>query len=506
MEPKKKIGFAGTDGRTFLSAFTVSTAISEYHKKDYLGVVIRGTSSMPEFAKRMNWPIEFIPTKDNTVDSYAQAIVSGIEQDKLDFVIPLPEALLFDGLVDLLISKGFGDKITGLTKEFAFLEGDKARCKEVCKQAGIPVADKWKIVDAKSYKDVLDTCLEYIHQFGGAVLKYPYSAGGKGARIILNTWEINEVYSTLMNDYKKSYKALFKNKPWPLLIESRMSGVEISFTILVDKKGNHVILPTAMDYPERFEGTADKKNPITGGMGAISPHPFETPELISLVEDTIANPIIKYLKENGGLRPCVLYPGCFVSFKLSPTGELIPTKIRVCEINIRPGEPEFQAVVKRIRNLGHIIEGMFTGELDQIKPEVRQDQICLCMALVTGPGGPDGQKGYPWSVTKFEPLEIDIDYFKKKGIQLIPSGMGYSEEKGFFSDGTRIIYMVCNGQVKENLSPAQIAERLRNKLINAYEMGKVRVIPREDPKGNRLDLRKDIGIHYTIAERLGLQK
>ncbi len=99
--------------------------------------------------------------------------------------------------------KGLGGKIAGLTKEFAFLEGDKARCKQVLKDIAVPVADKWTIVDGKSYKDVLSTCLEYIHQFGGAVLKYPYSAGGKGARVILSTWEIEEVYSTLIKDYKK---------------------------------------------------------------------------------------------------------------------------------------------------------------------------------------------------------------------------------------------------------------------------------------------------------------
>ncbi len=291
---------------------------------------------------------------------------------------------------------------------------------------------------------------------------------------------------------------------WPLLIESRMSGVEISFTIFVDKNGNFRILPTAMDYPERFEGTSDKTNPITGGMGAISPHPFETKELIDLASETIAAPIVKYLKENGGLRPCILYPGCFVSFKLDAQGKLRPTKIRVCEINIRPGEPEFQAVVKRVRNLGQLIEAMFKGTLDEVEPEVREDQVCICIALVTGPGGPDGQKGYPWSVTKFEPVEIDFDYFKKKGIQLVPSGMGFSEEKGFFSDGTRIVYMVTNGQVKEGTFPAVVAQRLRSKLLNAFDLGKVRVIPREDPDGNRLELRRDIGIQYEIAERLGI--
>jgi len=503
MESRKKIGFAGTDGRTYLSAYTVSTAISDIYKGNYTGVVIRGTSSMPEFAKILNIPIEFIETKDNSVESYSQAIEKGIKDRKLDYVVPLPEALLFDGLVDMLDKKGLGDKIAGLTKKFSFLEGDKAKCKQVCKDMNIPVADKWCVVDARSYKDVLSVCLDYIHEFGGVVLKYPYSAGGKGARVILNTWEINEVYTTLMKDYKNNYKKMFRNSMWPLLIESRMSGVEISFTIFVDKNGNYQILPTAMDYPERFEGTSDKTNPITGGMGAISPHPFESEELIDMAKETIAAPLVKYLKEKGGLRPCILYPGCFVSFKLNGDGKLKPTKIRVCEINIRAGEPEFQAVVKRVRNLGQLIEAMFKGNLNEIKPEVRDDQICICIALVTGPGGPDGQKGYPWSVTKFEPVEIDFDYFKKKGIQLVPSGMGFSKEKGFFSDGTRIIYMIANGQVKDNTSRSVVAERLRNKLLNAFDLGKIRVIPREDPGGNRLDLRRDIGIQYQIAEQLG---
>ncbi len=505
MKDAKRIGFAGTDGRTYLSAHTVSTATSEKYSGNYIGVVIRGTSSMPQFAKILDLPIEFIPTKDNSVQSYAESIIQGLKNGVLDYVMPLPEALLFDGLVDIVSQQGFSDKIAGLTREFAFIEGDKARCKQVLKDFHVPFADEWTIVDAKSYKDVLSASLNYIHKYGGAVLKYPFSAGGKGSRVILNTWEIEEVYTTLINDYKKSYKSICRNKEWPLLIESRMSGVEISFTIFVDKNGNFRILPTAMDYPERFEGTADKKNPITGGMGAISPHPFESKELIELAEDSIASPIVEYLKQNGGLRPCVLYPGCFVSFKLNGENKLVPTKIRVCEVNIRPGEPEFQAVVKRLRNLGQLIEAMFNGTLDEVEPEIREDQICICIALVTGPGGPDGQKGYPWSVTKFEPVEIDFNYFRKKGIQLVPSGMGYSDEKGFFSDGTRIIYLISNATVKPNESRAKVAEKVRNKLLNSFDMGKVRVIPREDSKGNRLDLRRDIGIHYEIAEKLGVK-
>ena len=149
-------------------------------------------------------------------------------------------------------------------------------------------------MEARDYPAVLKTCLAYLHEFGGAVLKYPYSAGGKGARIMLNTWDIKDVYDGLMKDYKDAYsRGCGKKSPWPLLIEARMSGVEISFTILVDKQGHYQILPTAMDYPERFERPPGLDNPITGGMGSISPHPLESPALLELADDTIARPLIR---------------------------------------------------------------------------------------------------------------------------------------------------------------------------------------------------------------------
>ena len=411
----KKIAFAGTDGRTLLCALVISTATSDIYKDAFQGVVVRGTPSMPRFVETMNWPVEFIPTAGNSYDEYAAAIINAMKSGSIDYVIPMPEALLFDGLVDEVEAAGFGDRIVGLNKSAAFIEGDKIKCKALCREAGIPVAASWAEVDAKDYSTLLHTCLDYIQKYGGAVLKYPYSAGGKGARIILNSWEIREVYDTLIKDYKPDYKKMFGGKgKWPLLIESLMSGVEISFTILVDKNGNFQILPTAMDYPERFEGPASKTNPITGGMGAISPHPMETPELIALAGKLIAGPLIDKMKEKGYLRPCILYPGCFVSLDNAKQ----PTNIRVSEINIRPGEPEAQPVARRLRNLGVLIEAMFAGKLDEVKPEVRDDQLALCAGLVTGPGGPDGQKGYPWSCTKGEPVEIDFSYIRKKAYRL----------------------------------------------------------------------------------------
>ncbi len=496
----KKIAFAGTDGRTLLSALVTATAISENYPEEFKGVVIRGTPSMPKFCEIMNWPVEFVATASNSVEDYTKAIISALKDKTVDYVLPMPEALLFEGLVDAVVQAGFGDQIIGLTKSGAFIEGDKIECKKLCREAGIPVAASWTEVDAKDYQRILTASLDYIHAYGGAVLKYPYSAGGKGARIILNSWEIRDVYDTLIKDYKDSYKKIFGGKGrWPLLIESLMSGVEISFTIFVDKKGNFQILPTAMDYPERFEGPAGRNNPITGGMGAVSPHPLETPQMMEMAAEVIARPLIQIMKDRGILRSCVLYPGCFVSLD----GSERPTAIRVSEINIRPGEPEAQPVIRRLRNLGALVKATLEGDLNEVEPEVRTDQLAMCAALVTGPGGPDGQKGYPWSCTRGEPVEIDFKYMKRKGIQVIPSAMMCSPDDGSFrSDGTRVAFLNANVTVKPDEKRGTVAERFRNKLLAAFDNGKIRVIPREAPNGNRLDLRRDIGLHYLAAEKI----
>lgn len=496
----KKIAFAGTDGRTLLSAFVISTATSERHPDPYEGFVIRGTPAMPKVVEMLGWPVGFIPTRSNSADDYGEAIIEALGAGTVDYVVPMPEALLFEGLVDRVEAAGLGSRLLGLSEAGAFIEGDKIRCKEMCRDAGIPVAPSWAAVDARDYDGILSLCLDYIARHGGVVLKYPYSAGGKGARIILNSWEIREVYDTLIRDYRDSYRKTFGKKgDWPLLVEGLMSGVEISFTILVDAAGNFQILPTAMDYPERFEGPASKTNPITGGVGAISPHPMETPELIDMAGETIAKPLIAAMREKNILRPCILYPGCFVSLD----GNRHPTTLRVSEVNIRPGEPEAQPVARRLRNLGPLIEATLEGTLDRVTPEVRDDQVAVCLALVTGPGGPDGQKGYPWSCTRGEPVEIDFKYLKRKGIQVIPSAMTVDDAGGTFkSDGTRVAFLNANASIKPEEKRGEVADRLRNKLLVAFDNGRIRVIPREDRAGNRLDCRRDIGRHFGIADEI----
>ena len=118
----KKIAFAGTDGRTLLCALVVSTAKSDLYQDEFNGVVIRGTPSMPAFAEIMNWPVDFIRTNSNSVEDYTAAIIAALRAGHIDYVIPMPEALLFEGLVDAVEQAGLGDQIVGLTRSGAFIE------------------------------------------------------------------------------------------------------------------------------------------------------------------------------------------------------------------------------------------------------------------------------------------------------------------------------------------------------------------------------------------------
>src|SRR5512135_1696039 len=115
-----KIGFVGTDGRTLLAALETSRATSELYPGDYRGVVVRGTPAMPAWAQKMNWPVDFLPVANNSAPAF-------------------PEALVFDGLVDLVSEAGHGGRIIGLSQPGAFVEADKIACKRLCQEAGIPV-------------------------------------------------------------------------------------------------------------------------------------------------------------------------------------------------------------------------------------------------------------------------------------------------------------------------------------------------------------------------------
>ena len=126
---KKTIGFVGPDGRTCMCAYTVSTVESE----EFTGAIIKGMTGMSPIMDavrgKKKWTMKIFPVEGNSVENYKQAILKAFKDGEIDYVVIMPEDLLYEGLVNELIEAGYDDHVIGLTKEAAFIEGDKVRQK-----------------------------------------------------------------------------------------------------------------------------------------------------------------------------------------------------------------------------------------------------------------------------------------------------------------------------------------------------------------------------------------
>ncbi|MFZ2619864.1 MAG: phosphoribosylglycinamide synthetase C domain-containing protein, partial [Alphaproteobacteria bacterium] len=109
------------------------------------------------------------------------------------------------------------------------------------------------------------------------------------------------------------------------------------------RTGQIIRFGTAKDYKR---AGPEPDSPNTGGMGCISPHPQETPELWRTVTNTMVGPLLNTMVEKGTSFSGVLYMGLM----LTAEGP------KLLEINTRFGDPEAQVLLPRLQgNLADIL-------------------------------------------------------------------------------------------------------------------------------------------------------
>ena len=93
------------------------------------------------------------------------------------------------------------------------------------------------------------------------------------------------------------------------MIESFLEGEELSYIVMVD--GTDVLpMASSQDHKARDDGD---KGPNTGGMGAYSPTPLVTDELMRSVEEKILVPTVHQLKRSRRPFRGVLYAGLMIT-------------------------------------------------------------------------------------------------------------------------------------------------------------------------------------------------
>lgn len=294
------------------------------------------------------------------------ALASFAEKESIDLTVVGPEAPLVAGIVDEFRSREL--RIFGPTAAAAQLEGSKIFCKEILKGAGVSTAE------SASFDDP-DQAMTYLNSRAkqGCVVKADGLAAGKGVFVCETNSEAMFAVNTLLEGDE------FGEAGRRILIEEMLVGQEISVFAITDGKAI-VPLASSQDHKRALDGDG---GPNTGGMGAYSPTPFATDEILDEVFEKVLVPTVHEMRR----RKCAFTGVLYCGLMLTPTGP------KVLEYNVRLGDPECQAVLMRLQSdLAAMLYAAADGKLSTF-PDLKWDPrpaVCVVMA----------SEGYPGSYTK----------------------------------------------------------------------------------------------------------
>ncbi|MDX5333898.1 MAG: phosphoribosylamine--glycine ligase [Gammaproteobacteria bacterium] len=282
------------------------------------------------------------------------------QDEAIDLTIVGPEAPLVAGAVDTFRDGGL--RIFGPSRDAAQLEGSKAFTKDFLARHHIPTARYGVFTE-------IDAAVDFIHDHGAPiVVKADGLAAGKGVILAQTRQEaIDAVKDMLAGN-------AFGEAGHRVVIEEFLAGEEASFICMVDGTN---ILPMASSQDHKARDNGDR-GPNTGGMGAYSPAPVVDEAMHRRVMQTIIQPTIDGMAQDGSPFTGFLYAGLMIS----PDGEP-----KVLEYNVRFGDPETQPVLMRLRSsLAELCLAAIDGRLDRARAEW-DPRPCLGVVLAAG--------GYP---------------------------------------------------------------------------------------------------------------
>ena len=170
-------------------------------------------------------------------------------------------------------------------------------------------------------------------------------------------------------------------------------------------------------------------------MGCYSPVPVLTPELQTVVIDTIIKPTLKGLKAKGIHYKGVLYCGLALTSK-GP---------KVIEFNARFGDPETQVVLPLLEtDLAEIALAVAAGKLDMM-PVNWYNRKALCVVMASG--------GYPGDYAKGKVIE-GIDEAEKAGTIVFHAGTEMRDGKTVTSGGRVLGVTAVGDSYKECIDKA----------------------------------------------------
>jgi phosphoribosylamine--glycine ligase len=311
-----------------------------------------------------------------------EGLVKFADENKINLLIPGPEAPLVAGIVDHFALHAKNVKAFGPSLAAATMEGSKTFSKDFMKRHNIPTAayENFSSFDAASA--YLDSISHPV------VIKASGLAAGKGVIIPETTAEAQAALKDIM--LSKEFGAAGDE----VVIEEFLTGDELSILSFSD---GHTLksLPPAQDHKRIFDGDA---GPNTGGMGTYAPTRIAPKEIIDAVHRDILQPTIDGMAAEGFPFRGVLFTGLM----MTPAGP------KVLEYNVRFGDPETQSLLALME--GDLAEAMVAcadGKLADVDIKVSTRSAATVVVAAGGYPGPYA-KGTPMTL---DPVPADVVLF-----------------------------------------------------------------------------------------------
>src|SRR5690606_8291292 len=186
------------------------------------------------------------------------------------------------------------------------------------------------------------------------------------------------------------------------------------FSLMALVNGTTVLpLEIAQDHKRAFDGD---QGPNTGGMGAYSPVPFISDDVVQTAIRTVLQPVTEALKQEGRSFTGILYAG------LIQTNE----GPKVIEFNARFGDPETQVVLPRMKSdLVEVILRLLNGET----PSIEWSKEAMLGVVIAASGYPENyEKGF--ALTGLENVTEPVKVFH--------AGTSLNEEGKYIANGGRL--------------------------------------------------------------------
>ncbi|HCU21895.1 MAG TPA: phosphoribosylamine--glycine ligase [Candidatus Atribacteria bacterium] len=296
----------------------------------------------------------------NTLNTL-QDMVRFAKEKEINLTLVGPEAPLAKGVVDLFQSEKLA--IVGPNQNAARLESSKVYAKQFMKKYKIPTAQFEVFNRSDSAISYLKSGLNF-----PLVIKADGLAAGKGVFIVEDEVEAEDVVVDLM------VNKIFGDAGNQIIVEECLEGEEATIMFLFDGK-SYCILPSSQDH--KRIGDSDV-GPNTGGMGAYSPAPLITDQILKKIEVNIIHPFIEGIQQEKLDYRGVVYLGLMITHH---------SDIHVLEFNVRLGDPETQVVLPRLKNDWLDLSlALYRSSLSKVKLEV--DTQKLLGVVLTSRGYP----------------------------------------------------------------------------------------------------------------------